>query len=55
MPSSGELPCITWLPVWLAIQFVLMHFLTAVEITEAAIASTSFPLAGSSTLAAVHL
>jgi hypothetical protein len=53
--SSAELPCVTLLLVWLAIYLVLVHFLTAVECGEVAIAPATFSLAGSSTLAAVHL
>ena len=53
--SSAELPCVTRPLVWLAIHLVLVHILTAVECVEEAIAPATFPLAGSSTLAAVHL
>jgi len=53
--SSAELPGVTWPLFWLAIHLVLVHILTAVERVEEAVAPTTFPLAGSSTLAAVHL
>jgi len=53
--SSAELPGVTRPLLWLAIHLVLVHILIAVECVEEAVAPAAFSLAGSSTLAAVHL
>jgi hypothetical protein len=53
--SSAELACVTRPLFWLAIHLVLVHILTVVECVEEAVTPATFPLAGSSTLAAVHL
>lgn len=53
--SSGELPRVARLLVWLAIHFILVHLLIAVECIKVTIAPATFPLAGTRTLTAMHL